>query len=190
MWGWSSPGGDALYLSDVWQPFVTIIAIAVGGIVAIFKFQVFRDFEPHLTISHSISHRSISDSYVHIAVTAHLKNSSRVHLEMLKALFRLQHIAPASDEEVESLYAQVFVEKKHKEIQWPTIVEDHSSWQKAEFIIEPGELHHETVEFIVEAKDVHSVLIYTYFYNSRFFPGSRSAQGWGATTVYDILKGN
>ena len=188
---WTSPGANSTsYLSGVWQPFVTIIAIAIGGIIAIFKFQLFRDSAPHLTISHSISHRSISDSYVHIAVTAHLKNSSRVHVEIRKGLFRLQHIAPASDEEVESLYAQVFVDKKHKEIQWPTIVEDHSSWQKAEFIIEPGELHHETVEFIVEAKDVQSVLIYTYFYNSRLFPGSRSAQGWGATTVYDILKGN
>ncbi len=84
VWGWTSPGDDGGYLSDVWQPFVTIIAIAVGGIIAIFKFQLFRDSEPHLTISHSITHRPISDSYVHIAVTAHLKNSSRVEVEILE----------------------------------------------------------------------------------------------------------
>ncbi len=189
VWGWTSPDGDTRYLSDVWQPFVTIVAIAVGGIIAIFKFQLFRDSEPHLTISHSISHRPIGDSYVHIDVTAHLKNSSRVHVEILKGLFRLQHIAPASDAEVEALYADVFRDREHKHLQWPTLNEDELTWNSGDVIVEPGESHPETYEFIV-SKAVESVIIYTYFHNSRFFPGSRSAQGWSATTAYDILGDN
>ena len=184
--GWTSPGDNGTsYLSGVWQPFVTIIAIAIGGILAIFKFQVFRDFEPHLTISHSITHRPISDSYLHIAVTAHLKNSSKVHVEIRKGLFRLQHIAPASDAEVEALYADVFRDREHKYLQWPTLDEAELTWNRDELIVEPGESHPETYEFIV-SKDVESVFVYTYFHNSK---QSRSSQvsGWVRGTAYGTM---
>ena len=188
--GWTSPANNKIsYIAGVWQPFITICAIAIGGIVAIYKLQVFRDLEPHLTVSQAISHRFIGDSYAHIDVTILLKNSSKVEMEVREGLFRLQHIVPMSDDDVEYLYEQVFVKKDYKEIQWPTIVEDRREWDENEFIIEPGETHQETVDFIVSVADVDSVLIYTYFYNSRFFQGSRSAEGWGAATTYDIVDG-
>ncbi len=184
--GWTSPGdNNTSYLSGVWQPFVTIIAIAIGGIVAIFKFQLFRDSEPHLTISHSISHRPIGDSYVHIDVTAHLKNSSRVHVEIRKGLFRLQHIAPASDAEVEALYADVFRGREHEHLQWPTLDEAELTWNSGDLIVEPGESHPETYEFIV-SKDVESVFVYTYFHNWRH-PRSSQAPGWARGTAYDTI---
>ena len=48
--------------ADIFQSLVTILAIIVGGIFALFKLQAFRDFDPHLTISHNVSHRLIGDS--------------------------------------------------------------------------------------------------------------------------------
>ena len=143
--------------------------------------------QPHLTVLQTISHRFIGDSYVHLDVTILLKNSSKVEMDIREGLFRLQHIAPMSDDDVEYLYEQVFVNKDYKEVQWPTIVEDRREWDENELIVEPGETHQETVDFIVSTEDVEAVLIYTYFYNSRFFQGSRSAEGWGAATAYDIV---
>lgn len=146
---------------------------------------MFRDFEPHLTISHSITHCPISDSYLHIAVTAHLENSSKVHVEIRKGLFRLQHIAPASDAGVEALYADVFRDREDKHLQWPTLDEAELTWNSGDLTVEPGESHPETYEFIV-SKDVESVFVYTYFHNSRHHRSSQ-APGWARGTAYDTM---
>lgn len=58
------------------QALVTIVAIVAGGSFAAYKWQVFRESEPHLTITHEVSFRRIGESYVHIAVTATLQNNS------------------------------------------------------------------------------------------------------------------
>ena len=39
-----------------------------------------------------------------------------------------------------------------------------------------------------ECKTVESVMIYTYFYNPRFPQRTQSAEGWGATTIYDLTN--
>lgn len=52
-------------------------AILAAGIFALFRLEVFRSFKPPLTISHEVTHRQIGNSYIHIAVSATLKNSSR-----------------------------------------------------------------------------------------------------------------
>ena len=165
------------------QSVVTAIAIVVGGIFAYHKLQVFRTFEPHLTISHKVSHRTIGDSYVHIDAAATLHNSSKVKIELLKGFFRLQQVVPVSDAEVESLYAHLLGGQDYKDIQWPTLYEVQRAWDKDELVVEPGEAHQEAHEFIVSI-DIESVIIYTYFYN----PNSSTPQGWGATTVYDIVR--
>ena len=173
-------------LASILGSAVTIVAIVLGGVFALTKLQAFRDFEPHLTITHEVSHRLISDSYVQIDVTASLHNSSKVQIELNKGFFRLQHIAPLPDHEVEELYAQVFIDKKHEDMRWPTLEEVQRSWDKGELMVEPGESHPETYEFIV-SRDVEAVLIYTYFYNLKYVIGKRSAEGWHATTVHDIF---
>ena len=177
--------GRAKDIASIIQSFATALAIVTGGIYALYKFQVFRTLEPHLTIEHRISHRRLSDSYVHIALTAILHNSSRVHVELREGLFRLQGVSPATDDEIELLYSKVFADKDFSNIQWPTLDEVDRDWNQGELVVEPGESHPETIEFIVSASDYESVLIYTYFYNPAHSPGS--AQGWTATTVHDIV---
>ena len=114
------------------QSVVTAIAIVAGGIFAYHKLQVFRTFEPHLTISHKVSHRTIGDSYVHVDAVATLHNSSKVKIELRKGFLRLQQVAPVSDEEVETLYADVFIDGKYDDIQWPTRDEVTRVWEKDE----------------------------------------------------------
>ncbi len=178
---------DAALTSDVTrivQASVTAVAIAAGGVFAAVKLQVFRDFAPHVTITQAVSHRLIGDSYVHLLLTSTLRNSSKVKVEFRRGYFRLQQISPVTDEEVELLYADVFVDRNYRDIQWPTSNVVSRSWHKDELIIEPGEIRQETCEFIVSA-EVKSVLIETFFYNLRRPP---VPEGWGAVTVYDIMS--
>ena len=178
---------DVKDLAGVFQSAVTVVAIVVGGIFAWFKLQAFRDFEPHLTVTHEIHHRVISQSYVHVDVTAILRNNSRVKIELKEADFAIQWIAPASDELVLELYDEVFDDGVESYIQWPTMDEGRRDWETGELLVEPGESHHETYEFLV-SRDVEVVLIYTYFRNPRYPSPLQTAEGWGASTVYDIVN--
>ena len=167
--------------ASTFQVIVTVIAIFMAAAFAVFKLQLFRVFAPHLTISQRVSHRPVGESYIHIDVSVTLRNSSRVKIDLIEGLFLLQKIAPMKDQEVESLYAQVFVDKEIDDILWPVMDEVHRSWKEHALVIEPGESYQEACEFIVEVT-VKSVLVYTYFYN----PFSSASKGWGATTIHDI----
>ena len=169
------------------QSSVTILAIVAGGLFAAFKWQVFRESEPHLTITHDVSYRRVGESYVHIAVTATLRNNSRVQVELRDGFFVLQKVSPTLDEDVEALYAGVFLQMEVDDIQWPILHNIQREWHESELIVEPGEMHPETIEFLV-SEEVESVMIYTYFYNSVHSRGDRAAEGWGATTVLDIIE--
>ena len=70
----SAPLGD---WADIVLALVTILAILFGGLFAAVKFDLFRDFEPHLTITHAINHRTLGNGYTHLDVKATLNNSSK-----------------------------------------------------------------------------------------------------------------
>ncbi len=164
-----------------------LTALSIGGVFAQRRFRLFRAFQPHLTVAQHVSHRPIGHSHTHIAVTATLLNTSRVRVEILKANFLLQKIAPISDSEIKDLYDQAFDgPPKIASIQWPTIEDFTQEWDDNPLVIEPGESHKETFEFIT---DTHATtfLIYTYFHNPQYSESSQSSQGWRATTIYDIL---
>lgn len=182
-WAGLSHGDSA----RLFQAIGAVTVIFVGGVFAYWRLQIFRTFQPHLTISHEISHRLIGDSYTHIAVTAHLHNSSRVKIELRRAFFSLQMIAPVSDTEIERLFAETFVKKEESDIQWTTLAEIQREWVQNELIIEPSESHQEACEFIVSS-GVESAVIYTYFYNPASSQNTQSADGWSATTVHDIVN--
>ena len=168
-----------MHAARSFQAVATVVLICVGGIFAYQRLQIFRTFEPHLTITHKVSHRHISDSHTHIAVTATLRNSSKVQVELRGGLFRLQKIAPLFDETIKTLHAQVFIDKEQENIQWPTLDEVPRTWKKNVLIVEPGESHPETYEFIMPRGVADSVLIYTYLYDcdSRFSQDAPSPRG-------------
>ena len=174
-------------IAAIIQSSVTAVAIAAGGLFAYYKLQWFRDLEPHLTITHEVSHRPIGDSYVHIAITATLYNSSRVKLGLREGFFLVQQVSPSSDEDVEAWYGEVFVRREQSEILWPTLDEKPLSWGENELIVEPGESHREAYECIV-SRETESVLIYTYYYNPEYAEHLPSPEGWEASTVYDIFR--
>ncbi len=165
------------------QSIVTAAAICMGGAFAFYRIQLSRTFYPHMTIEHEISHRLVGTNYIHIAVTATLLNSSKVKIDLRKGFYLLQQISPTSDAVVESLYEQTFKGRNSQDIQWPTLDMVPRKWPTGELVVEPGESHRETFEFIV-ATGVESVMVYSYFYNST---SSGTSQGWASTTIYDIV---
>ena len=178
---------DAAHLKDaaaVVQALITAAAIGIGGAFAWFKLQIFRDLTPHLTITHEVAHRIISPSYALIDVTVVLHNGSKVHVELREAIFRLQKVSPLSDEDVEELYDEVYANEEPVRARWPKLSEVERSWVEGELIVEPGESHRESCDFIVST-DVAAALVYTFFHNPSFQEGGDMARGWGATTVYD-----
>lgn len=178
---------DAANLKDVAgvvQAFMAAIAIALGGVFAWFKLQIFRDLTPHLTISHEVSHRIISPSYALIDVTVVLHNGSRVHVELREAVFRLQMVSPLSDEEVAELYDEMYANRGWVRARWPKLNEVERNWDEGELIVEPGESHRESCDFIVST-DVAAARVYTFFQNPSFQEGGGMARGWGTATVYD-----
>ena len=174
---------------SVVQPLVTAVIIIAGAAFAYRKLQLFRDFEPHLTVTQTLGHRPIGTRYVHIDVTAILQNSSKVRVEIREAFYKLYQIAPIDDDEIELLYNQTAVNRDDddvSDIHCPELEALPRASDTHVLTIEPGETHYETGEFIV-SRDVRTVLLYSYFFNSEYFEHSRSAPGWTATTIYDIV---
>ncbi len=179
--------GKARELAAVAQASVTAFAILAGGLFAAYKLEVFRDFEPHLTITHDISHRPVSDSYIHISVSVTLHNSSRVKVDIVDGIFRLYHVAPLSDEQVEQLYLEMPESGSILELEWPVISESQLARGEGETYVEPGEFHQETIDFIVSS-DTKSVVVYTFLGDSRYSITLQGQRGWDLSSVYDIVN--
>ena len=153
-----------------------------------FKLRVFRDLKPHLTITQRVSHRRVGTKYVHLAVIASLHNSSKVAIEIRRSFSRLQAISPLTDKDIDQLYDDAFSDDDdYVSFWWPTLEAIKHPWNEGELIIEPSESHSETYEFIISA-DIETILVYTYFYNPRYETDVNVAEGWHATTVYDIKQ--
>lgn len=157
-------------------------ALIIGGIIANAKLELFRHLEPHLTIAHTISHRPVGNGYVHIAVKAVLRNSSRVVVKLRDGRFLLRHIitAPeaATTSEVRSPVDNVLYP------QLPILDEASFYLGDQEISIEPGQTIQEVLQFIVP-DEVKTVLIHYFFHDSRF--PDDPFWGWGITDVYDML---
>ena len=171
-------------IADLVQTAITILALIGGAAFAAYKLELFRDFEPHLTISHNVNHRNIGESYVHLDVTVTLRNSSKVKVELRRGFLVLQRVSPASDEIAEKIYAEAFSHDNVEDFGWPVLEELFREWQRRELIIEPGESHNELLEFII-SKEARTIQVYTFYRDPRF---SDEDIGWSMATVYDIME--
>ena len=179
--------------ADIVQGVATVAAIVIGGVFAWRNLWWFRTFHPHITITHSVSHRPVGTQYIHLAVVAILYNSSRVKVEIREGKFRLAQVSPIDDEQLLSMYRMAFSpdgpddagEVRH--IPWPLLDEVLCATVTAALLIEPGETPLETAEFIISSR-VQSGLLYSYFYNPQPTASNDVATDWAATTPYDIVS--
>ena len=166
------------------QSAVAVVAVVFAGIYAIAKFELFRDFEPHLNVSHLIRHRNIGESYVHLDVTVTLHNSSKVQVGLRRGFLVLQSISPATDGGIEEIYEGAFAGEYVEDFGWPVLEEEVREWEIGELVIEPSEVHREVLEFII-SREICTVQVYTFYYNPK---SARESTGWSMATVYDIIE--
>ena len=176
-------------VANIVQAVAAVTAVGLGAAFAYRNSVLFRTFEPHLNITHDVSHRNIGASYVHVSVVATLHNSSRVKVTIADGFFQLLQVSPIDDDDIATLYARAFLGDETGEmfdIQWPVIRELPFHSHTDRLVIEPGQSHSEIAEFIVEM-GTRSVLVYSYFANAMASEDTDSASGWDLTTPYDIV---
>ena len=183
---WLLPAGELKDAAGIVQAVITAAAIIAGGIIAAYKLQLFRETEPHLTIAHTVSHRTMENGYVHIAVKAVLRNSSRVAVRLREGRFLLRHIATG----LAAATSETAAETKSPvdNVLYPQLpVLDDASFDLGdhEISIEPGQTIQEVLQFVVP-DGVTTVLIHYFFHDARF--PDDPLRGWGITDVYDIIN--
>lgn len=211
--GNESPGSGSASMTDnvlswarIAQAVATAIALVLGGIFAWRRGFIFRHQQPHVTVSHDVTHRHIGHGYVHIEVTATLHNTSRVKVEFRDGLFTVEQLAPVTGDRADLLFKEIFDKDLYESPKWVILRERRLEWTKDGLIVEPGEKATATLEHIV-SDAVESVLITTFFYNTRVFgkiPSEMKTRnierrrrfrwlwrtsgprGWTRTTAYDI----
>ena len=188
MWGvrvWTGASwGDA---ANVVLAVGTLTAIFVGGGFAYYRLQILRTFHPHLTISHEVSHRSIGDSYIHVALTAHLQNTSRVVVSLRRGVVTLDQVSPIDDRDIARLYDSLGNAREAGDILWPTLERHNREWEEGDLIVEPGETYPEPYEFVIP-RGVRTVIAYTYYEDTVLTKQRGKEMGWHALTTYDILE--
>ena len=175
-------------LTAIIQSIFAVVAIAGGAAFAIFKLQLFREFAPHISVTHEVSYRRIGNSYTHIDLTATLHNSSRVKVEVSSGEFRLLEIAPVLDDHEleERLAERDSIGSNEPFGHWPVIDHFRFEWGDYDLLVEPGQTFSETIEFVIH-QEITTIAIQSYFFNSDYLAGSRKPEGWGAVNVYDIV---
>lgn len=176
-------------LSTIIQAAFATAAIIGAAIFAIFKLKLFRSLAPHITVSQTVNHRTIGNSYVHLDVTVKLHNSSQVKVDLQEGVIRLLDIAPVLDDQdlEERLDARDNLHRNEAFEQWPVIEQTICDWGNSYLAIEPEQTFQETVEFVI-SRETTTVAVQSFFYNYGYSEGSRRPEGWGITSVYDIVN--
>ena len=132
-------------------------------------------------MTHSVTHRYIGDSYLHVGVIVTLHNNSNRRIRLGTGKASIQKISPATDDKVLSLYTEAISGNgsTYSPPAWPTLDDFDIGYDKVPTAVEPGESHQTAIEFIV-GNCVSSLCIYTFFYNAN------GKWGWHATSFYDI----
>ena len=179
-------GDDPAKIPPVIQAYITSFILMAAAIFAAARFELFRNFIPHIAVKQKVTHRAISNSYLHVLVTTTIHNNSKVKMDFSEGICRLQRLGQYADAEVEDIYRQKFLEDTpsgNRDFQWETLDEVPLSWDGKVLTVEPGGSHRETCEFIVNV-GVTSLLAHTYFRGLNTLP---VPEGWGVTTAHDII---
>ena len=183
---------DAATTARWYGPVFVSLSLCVGGFVAYRKLETFRDFEPHLTVSHRLSHRPMGPGYRALTVTADLRNDSKVSTSIQSGYFRICWLAPHSTENIETIIDNSRNDQNDNDVS--TMIGDLNLGvisyldlpRERYIIIEPGEIHSETYNFPLRDDVLESVFIETYFENPSWSSEGSSAKFWGARSPYDF----
>ena len=162
----------------------TMVGVAIAALMGYYKFQLFREGRPQLTIDLTASHRRVSPSLAHIGATAQLSNTSKVVVIISRATWNLTAIAPYTDAVAEQLQKD-FVRIYRRDGDEFGVSVQEQAVSRFNLIIEPGETDQITFEFITEA-DLGSVAI-TLFIDNDAASAETQQAGWRRRIFYDLV---
>jgi hypothetical protein len=172
-----TPTDTVKTITGVVKDIVQILAIVGAGAWASYRFGLFRERVPRGTISHEITHRTLTETTIHISVTVIFSNTGRVVWSFAPERDNrttILLVKPIDQEYLESLQERVAAGESQT-YQWP-VLDDRSLARSLE--VEPSDTQEINHEFVIGG-GIESILVYSYY-------GSHD-RGWQATTVYDIV---
>lgn len=163
----------------------TMVGVAIAAWAGYYKFQLFREGLPHLTIDLTASHRRVSPRHIHIGVTARLANTSKVAVAVSKATWNLTAIAPYTDAATERLHQEYVRDYRRDGDEFGESVQQET-FSQLDLIIEPGETDGITFDFIAAA-GLESFAITLFIYNDAAIT-TNAPSGWGRRVFYDLAN--
>ena len=178
---WMAEVSASKMVTATWQGAIAI-ALVIGGVVAAYKFDLFREGKPHLTIDLSVSSRPINAEDTHVGVVARLHNTSKVRVIVETVHWDLSIVAPYAERYVEELVQEFSDESQGdsgvREFPWDLLESDRiSNYRMA---VEPGETEQLTYDFIIPT-NIWSVAVSIFVENI-----DEDAMGWSRREFYDI----
>ena len=164
-------------ITGVVKDIVQILAIVGAGAWASYRFGLFRERVPRGTISHEITHRTLTETTIHVSVTVIFSNTGRVVWSFAPEegnRTTIHQVRPIDQEYLDSVQERVAAGESPT-YEWPGL--DYRSLTRP-LKIEPSDTHEMNHEFVL-GNDVESILVYSFY-------GSDN-RGWEATTVYDLV---
>ena len=132
---------------------IALILLA-SALAAAYRFHLFRESAPHITISQEVSTQRVSPGYLLVNVNAHLRNTSNVRVTPANAICWVAQTAPLTDEQVESIYAEGIAQNVDPDTQrfpWWELDRDEIRWPNAELTVDPNEGVTITFQLIIAA---------------------------------------
>ena len=189
---WMAEVSPSKIVTATWQAAIAI-GLVIGGIAGAYKFDLFREGKPHLTIDLTVSSRPINSEDTHVGVVAQLHNTSKVMVRVENVDWEIAMISPYPEEYLTELIAMFHFGSAGHENQDET--EDNGTWREfpwwvldshsvSGFItaVEPGETDQITHDFIVPV-DVDSVAVSVHVKNME-----EDEAVWSRREVHDIKE--
>lgn len=128
--------------------------LLASAMAAAYKFHLFRESAPHITISQEVSTQRVSHGYLLVNVNAHLRNTSNVRVTPAYAICRVAQTAPLTDEQAESIYEEGIAKDADSDTQrfpWWELDRDEIRWSNGQLTVDPNESVTITFQLIIDA---------------------------------------
>jgi hypothetical protein len=177
-------------VSDVASNAMTVIALLVGALWAVWAFKRERTRWPKANLELAISHRELTPDQRLLNVKVKVHNTGRGLMKLTELRVDLRQVLPLADEAAEDLRRGALIEKGIWRADWPMRDEDEHicRWgpgQEQEVVprIEPGENDEFRSDFVVPST-WETVYVYVYLTNAAV--RGRDELGWTVTSYYDL----
>ena len=167
-------------------------ALLSAALAAAWKFSLFRESDPHLTITQEISADREGEETWIVTVNATLHNTSRVVVRPSRARCQLIQTGPITKEALSAIAQQA---KEHPRsdaylrYSWYLLDQDQRSWPKGNLKVEPNQKTQIAFQFMINAAVTRIGVITAILEEdkSQKNPQPLYESGWTCYTPYNLL---